>query len=183
MGINELIQQGKELKCSLQEKHSQWGTFYSHSNQDAYESWLMLTKRYINTQFPRDKSVLEFEELSEESATPKLFAKMIGILEALQVLPDVVKDSQGETQPVVTINNTQNQTQSQSVLIEMFVDALHEELSRKQIREVKEIAENTNLTHEEKKSSILNKIKDFGIDTLSNIVANVLTNPAICNNF
>lgn len=65
----------------------------------------------------------------------------------------------------------------------MFVDALHEELSRKQIREVKEIAENTNLTHEEKKSSILNKIKDFGIDTLSNIVANVLTNPAIWNNF
>lgn len=65
----------------------------------------------------------------------------------------------------------------------MFVDALHEELSRKQIREVKEIAENTNLTHEEKKSSILNEIKDFGIDTLSNIVANVLTNPAIWNNF
>lgn len=183
MELEDLIQQGRSLQNSLQQHRSEWGVTYRHLNQDAYEGWLMLTKRYINTQFPGDKSVLEFEELSEESATPKLFAKMLGILEALQVLPDVVKDSQGETQPVVTINNTQNQTQSQSVLIEMFVDALHEELSRKQIREVKEIAENTNLTHEEKKSSILNKIKDFGIDTLSNIVANVLTNPAIWNNF
>ena len=179
MGINELIQQGKELKCSLQEKHSQWGTFYSHSNQDAYESWLALTKRYINTQFPRDKSVLEFEELSEELASPKLFAKMIGILEALQILSDVVQGTDEETQPIVNITNMQNQTQSQSVLVAIFVEALHEELSRKQIREIKEIAENKNLTSEDKKSSILNKIKDFGVDTLSNIVANVLTNPAI----
>jgi hypothetical protein len=44
---------------------------------------------------------------------------------------------------------------------------------------LKEIAEDTEIGTEEKKSSILDKIKEFGKDTLASIVANVLTNPAI----
>lgn len=180
MEIDELIQQGRVLQNSLQQHRSEWGTYYTHPNQDAYERWLMLTKRFINAQYPGDKCIEEFEILaSEVNPTPKQLAKMLGILEAMKQLPQVVKKSTEIANPMVAITNTQTQSQSQNVFLNVFIDALHEELSRKQIRELKEIAEDTEIGTEEKKSTILGKIKDFGMDTISNIVANMLTNPAI----
>lgn len=179
MEIDELIQQGRVLKNVLQERRGSWGTYYVHPDQDAYEKWLMLTKRYINTAFPGDKCIEEFEKLAEGSPYPTQLAKMLGILEAMKQLPQVVIVKSEQINPMVAITNNQMQNQSQNVFLEVFIDALHEELSKKQIRELKEIAVNNELGEEEKKSSILEKIKDFGKDTLASIVANVLTNPAI----
>lgn len=179
MEIEELIQQGRALKNVLQERRGSWGTYYVHPDQDAYEKWLMLTKRYINTAFSGDKCIEEFEKLAEKSPYPTQLSKMLGILEAMKQLPQVVAVKSENTNPMVTITNTQTQSQSQNVFLNVFIDALHEELSRKQIRELKEIAEDTEIGTEEKKSSILDKIKEFGKDTLASIVANVLTNPAI----
>lgn len=181
MEIDELIQQGVVLKNSLQEVRSQWGTYYKHLSQDAFESWLMLTKRYINTQYHGDKSVEEFEKLAAEvNPTPKQLAKMIGILEAMKQIPQIARTFEPTKQmPLVSITNTQSQTQTQNVFIEIFMEALHEELSMKQIRDLKAIAEDEHKSVEEKKASILDRIKEFGMDTLSNIVANVLTNPTV----
>ena len=183
MEIEELIQRGMELKNSLQEVHSQWGTYYKHPNQDAYEEWLMLTKRYINTQYYGDKSTEEFEKIAADvNPSPKQLAKMLGILGAMKQIPQIARTcEQKEQKPLVSITNTQNQSQSQSqnVMLKVFVEALHEELSGRQIRELKSVAEDENLNEEEKKSTILDKIKEFGKDTLASIVANVLTNPTI----
>lgn len=180
MEIEELIQQGRVLKNSLQFHSGHYIDYYTHANNQAYESWLMLTRRYINTMYAGDKFVSEFELLSEEkNPTPELFDKMIAILEAIKQLPGVVKSSVEGTPPMVAITNNQNQSQSQNALLNVFVEALREELSGKQIRELKSVAEDENLNEEEKKSSILDKIKEFGKDALASIVANVLTNPAI----
>lgn len=180
MELNELIQQGRVLKNSLQFHTGNYFDYYTHANNQAYESWLMLTKRYINTMYSGDKFVSEFELLSEErNPTPELFDKMLAILEAMKQLPEVVKGNIEKANPMVAITNTQNQSQNQNVFIEVFMEALHEELSGRQIKELKSVAEDDNLNEEEKKSTILDKIKDFGMDTLSNIVANVLTNPSI----
>ena len=181
MGIDDLIQQGWASKNVLQERRDSWGTYYVHPDQDAYEKWLMLTKRYINTAFPGDKCVEEFEKLAEESPYPTQLSKMLGILEAMKQLPQVVVSKSEQSNPMVAITNNQTQSQSQNVMLDVLVEALHEELSGKQIRELKSVAEDENLNEEEKKSSILDKIKDFGEDTLASIVANILTNPTIWN--
>ena len=180
MEIDELIRQGRELKNSLQCHYSDFGDYYTHHDNQAYESWLAYTRRYLKTQYADDEFIAEFEKVSSEGhSSPEKMDKMIALLNAISQLPQVVKKASVLPNPTVTINNTQTQSQSQNMFLEVFIDALHEELSKKQIRELKEIAENNEIGEEEKKSSILEKIKDFGKDTLASIVANVLTNPAI----
>ena len=69
-------------------------------------------------------------------------------------------------------------TQNQTVNIHLLISALEDELTGTQLREVKEIMkskENVDV----KKSKILEKIKSFGGDVASNILANILTNPNI----
>ncbi len=71
-----------------------------------------------------------------------------------------------------------NLTQNQSVNINLLITALEDELTVSQMREVNDImksAENS----KDKKAKILEKIKNFGNDVASNILANILTNPAI----
>lgn len=182
MEIDELIQQGRVLKNSLQFHCGHYFDYYTHADNQAYESWLMLTKRYINTMYAGDKFVLEFEQVAEDkNPSPKQFEKMLAILEAIKQLPQLVKSSAENANPMVSITNNQSQEQfqTQNVFVEMFMEALHEEMSGKQIRELKAIVEDENKSVDERKASILDRIKEFGIDTLSSIVANVLTNPAV----
>lgn len=69
-------------------------------------------------------------------------------------------------------------TQNQSVNIHLLISALEDELTGIQLKEVKEIMNSKEPT-EQKKNKILNKIKGFGGDIASNILANILTNPNI----
>lgn len=182
MELDELIQQGRVLENSLQFHSGHYFDYYTHASNQAYESWLMLTRRYINTMYAGDKFVSEFELVAEDkNPSPEQFDKMIAILEAMAKMPQVVKKSVEKSQSMVTVNNNQSQEQSQTqnVFLEVFVEALHEELSMKQIRELKVIVEDEQKSAEEKKASILGRIKEFGKDTLASIVANVLTNPTI----
>jgi hypothetical protein len=71
-----------------------------------------------------------------------------------------------------------NLTQNQSVNINLLVSALEDELTVSQMREVNEIMQSQE-NSTEKKSKILEKIKSFGTDVATNILANILTNPAI----
>lgn len=71
-----------------------------------------------------------------------------------------------------------NLTQNQSVNINLLVSALEDELTVSQMREVNEIMQSTD-DSKNKKAKILDKIKNFGSDVASNILANILTNPAI----
>ena len=76
----------------------------------------------------------------------------------------------------ININLTQNQ--NQTVNINLLISALENELTVSQLREVNELMK-TDEPKSEKKKKIIDKIKSFGADVASNILANILTNPNI----
>ncbi len=82
----------------------------------------------------------------------------------------------------IHVNVNQNQSQQQTIAFEIFVEAIKDELTGKQQKEIKEI-----ITNEpnpiQVKTKLIDKIKSFGSDVTSNIIANIITNPAIWGNF
>jgi len=78
----------------------------------------------------------------------------------------------------INISLNQNQSQHQSVEINIIWESIKDELKGKQAKEIEEIV-NGSETPEEKKVKLIDKIKSFGSDIASNIVAGILTNPAI----
>jgi hypothetical protein len=94
-------------------------------------------------------------------------------------LPQIIESKQGEKLSVnVHQQNNQNQSTSVNINIDIILDVLKGELRNSEIEEVKEILE----SHDEtkvKKKKFIEKIKSFGSDVASNILANILTNPTI----
>ena len=67
---------------------------------------------------------------------------------------------------------------NQSVNINFIIESLKEELNGKEIKELKE-AYNKGKTPEEKKNNVVDKLKKFGTDLASNVLASIITNPNI----
>lgn len=61
----------------------------------------------------------------------------------------------------------------------MFLDAIKDDLTGRQIKELKEVVIKTDNDLEKARPRIVEKLKSFGADVASNIVANILTNPTI----
>lgn len=82
----------------------------------------------------------------------------------------------------ITITNTlsqnQSQNQEQTIIEQLFLEAIKDELNGKQRKELLAIVEETKDPNKARKS-ILAKLKEFGIDVSASIVANILTNPQI----
>jgi hypothetical protein len=76
----------------------------------------------------------------------------------------------------INIHLTQNQ--NQTINIQLLVSALENELTVSQFREINEIM-NSPESSADKKKTIIDKLKSFGSDVASNILANILTNPNI----
>lgn len=76
----------------------------------------------------------------------------------------------------ININLTQNS--NQTVNVNLLISALEDELTVSQLREVNEIMK-AEKPKSDKKRSIIEKLKSFGSDVSSNILANILTNPNI----
>lgn len=67
-----------------------------------------------------------------------------------------------------------------NVEVSFVVDALSSELSEAQLSELR-LALNSVNSAEEKKSAFLEKIKSFGSDVASNVLASILVNPQVYN--
>ncbi|UOE37007.1 hypothetical protein [Chryseobacterium oryzae] len=76
------------------------------------------------------------------------------------------------------INISLNQSQNQTVNVNIIWETIKDELTGKQAKEIEEIV-NGNDEPESKKNKIFEKIKSFGSDVASNIIAGILTNPSI----
>ena len=76
------------------------------------------------------------------------------------------------------INISLSQHQNQTMNVNIILEAINDELTGKQRKELEDILKQS-ATAEDKKKSILEKLKSFGGDVATNIVANILTNPAI----
>lgn len=75
-------------------------------------------------------------------------------------------------------SNTQNQSTNVNIDLNIVLDVLKSGLRDYEFEELKEILESKE-EPKEKKKKFFNKIKSFGADVSSNILANLLTNPMV----
>jgi hypothetical protein len=94
----------------------------------------------------------------------------------------IVKFSSDSSKTGVNINvnqnNHQNQSTSISFQLDFLVEILKDELKGGQVKELKAILESSD-EPEKKTKRFIDKIKSFGSDVASNILANLLTNPQV----
>lgn len=187
--LESLIQEHKAQIISLQYGSGR----YYYPNQQQYENWLATTKRFISIKYPNDKDVNEFDSISKERLGPEQQKRLLAILEAFTVLPTVIPDNRttqitenmdkekDAINVVTTINNSnsQSQSQEQSMAVELFIEAIKDDLTGRQIKELKSVVAEANNDLQKACPSIIAKLKEFGTDVASNIVANILTNPMI----
>lgn len=165
--------------------------YYYYEDAVAYQKWLAMTKRFLALSYPNDKDVIEFEQISKTDLSPTQQKKLLAILEALSLFPTVIPNKQIDSSHqdndirkeainiTTTINNSQSQTQEQSLAVQLFVEAIKDELTGRQIKELKSIVEEAGSDLQKARFGILTKIKELGLDVASNILANIITNPSI----
>lgn len=195
--LESLIQEHKERIDLLKYQPDPpgcWGfSYYYYEDSEAYQKWLAKTKRFIAINYPSDKYVNEFEVVSNGNKSPEQQKKLLAILEAFAVLPTVIPDNRitqvaekkgdgkDSINVVTTINNSnsQSQDQRQSLAVELFIEAIKDDLTGRQIKELKAVVADVNNDLQKARPGIITKLKEFGSDVASNIVANILTNPLI----
>lgn len=176
--IEELISKGKELQDSIYiSRQEPFFTIYKSRKEEDYKKWLQSIKRLVDTMFP---SSIERLSPYENKISPENHLEILGILEGIKNFPEEPKNEIKENDSdKITINNNQNniQNNTQQVILNIFIDAIRDEITGKELKELKEIMKNYEKNPEETKSTLLEKIKGFGKDVLSNIMANIITNP------
>ncbi len=156
---------------------------------------LATTKRYLGITFPNDKDIQEFDTVSNEKLSSEQQRRLLAILEAFASLPSIIpdahiteitkKDGKGRNaiNVTTTINNShqqfQTQNQEQALAVELFIEAIKDDLTRRQIKELKQVVNDADGDLQKARPGIIAKLKSFGSDIASNIVANLLTNSAI----
>jgi len=112
---------------------------------------------------------------------PDNHRKILGILKAIKLLPEEhktneIKHNSGTN---ITINNSQ--TNNKSIVFNLIIDTIKDEITGKELRELKELLTEYEKEPQKDKSKLKDKIKNFGTDVLTNMIANILTNPNIYN--
>lgn len=186
----------KELEALIQEQKDripklklEVGFFlnyvYEDSVKEGYIKWKENAKRFLEINFTGDKHIDEFNKTcDEERLTPNQQKKLLAILEAFEKYPQVIERSKMLNQSAninihSNISNTNTQNQSQSQEIRILLDCLEDELSVKQLKELKQVVDEEKDDLEKAKPKVIDKIKSFGENVASNILANIITNPAI----
>lgn len=187
--LDSLIQEHEELGV-LYEIGNYFVT-YQYNNMQKYRDWLAKTERFLFANYPNDKDCLEFQKISKKELTKTQQEELIAILKAFKEIPTIVSINQNtnineventNNNPInvnINNNNSQTQNQEQSIAIELFLEAIKDELTGKQIKEINSIIKESNNDVKKARPKIIEKIKEFGIDTVSNIITNILTNPML----
>lgn len=183
--LQSLIKEQAERILALRERVVGCRVNYYYPDMIAYYTWVHTVKRFLWKYFTGDESAEEFCKLSKESISLEQQEELLAILNAIAALPTIIKNeirmkNEKETNFVVTVNNnnTQSQNQEQSMLVQQFLDAFRDELTGRQLKELRSvIAESDNDLHKAK-PKIIDKLMEFGGNVASNILATLLTNSA-----
>ena len=113
-------------------------------------------------------------------------SKLLAILEAFAEYPNVIENNKLATQAGninihnnINNTNTQSQQQSQQQSIKILIKALEDQLSVSQLKEIKQVVEEAKGDLVKAKPKLIDKIRSFGENVASNILANIITNPTI----
>ena len=183
--LEQLIEEGKYIRKTISYINPPSGIIrmyaaYSLADNSKYEIWKNKSIRFLSINFPGDRCINDFEESAKDFVknhhSPYVFDNMLAILHACLEMPQIVnvaKDSKVVDKSVnVHVNQTQSQQQSQS--LDIFIDIIKDELTGKQYKEIKEIVE-TESNPTQVKTKLVDKIRSFGIDVVSNIISNIIT--------
>ena len=184
--LQNIIEEFEKLRPCLQE-HAPIGNcnFHHYSYDEMTEDyllWLAKTQRFLEIKYPNDKHVKEFLDVSNnQELTPVQQSILLAILTAFLEYPTIIPIPQEPKQNSITIQNTntQSQSQEQSLAVELFIEAIKDDLTGRQIKELKAVVAEADNDLQKARPGILAKLKEFGADVASNIVANILTNPMI----
>jgi len=188
--IDSLIEQGNEILQGISYVPSSPGVIRMFSvhrlaDESIFERWKNITMRFLSLRYPNDASVEDFRKASEKFEKdyyhPTEMKKMIGILESIAAIPTQIDNTgnQQRKQPSIVINNTNSQSQNQAVNIDLFTKAIEDVLTVSQIKELKKAVEEEGGDIAKAKPKLIEKLKSFGENLSSNIVANIITNPSI----
>jgi Fe2+ transport system protein B len=135
-----------------------------------------IEKIKLNRHDVRNTGVEAYNISSIKNEGTEILTAAIIELETLGLPPE--SDEKNDNKINLTIIQNQEQEQTQRIKLNIIIDAFQEELTGKQLKELQEIidSESDNKT---KKLNIIEKLKTFGSDILTNIVASILTNPNI----
>lgn len=180
MTIDDLITEGSAFKVKSTSFHMGeenginiiYEPTYYIENGDAFTTWMEKSKRFIASQFPNDRAIEDFEKYSKELSSRSI-SSMVAILKSLRDIPTPCPIKSKENSGVV-VSVSQNQSQQQSATF--VLDSIKDVLTGSQFKEIKTIAREEKNPNKAK-SKIIDKLKSFGGDVLSNIVANLITNP------
>lgn len=180
--LEKLINEGEKLTQTISYVPSGLNVIrtysvYRSSEEESYQNWQSSVLRFVKTYNSSD--VEEVKESSKELC-PSNHRKILGVLRAIKLLPNepekLTNDKNSSTN---NINITNNQSVSQQITVNLFLDSIKDELSGKDFKALKEILKDYEKEPEKTKRKLVEKIKGFGGDVLSNILANIMINPTI----
>lgn len=188
--LQNLITEHKKRMPNLRYYNDVMIPYYEYQDMDSYYCWLTKAERFLEINYPNDKHIADFEKISNQDIYPDQQKKLLAILEAFAALPIAIPRNEPspkknhERSPInvtTNINNSNSQTQNQQQLlaVNLFLDAIKDDLTGRQIKELKEVVTEADKDLEKARPGIVEKLKSFGADVASNIVANILTNPTI----
>lgn len=186
MTIDDLITEGSKFKVKSTSFHVGeenginiiYEPTYYIEDGDAFTAWIEKSKRYIASQFPNDRAIEDFEKYSKEFSSRSI-SSMVAILKSLKDIPTPCPVKPKENSGVV-VSVSQSQTQQQSATF--VLDSIKDALTGSQLKEIQTIAKEEK-NPDKAKTKIIDKLKSFGGDVLSNIVANLITNPNLWSQF
>lgn len=184
--LDTLIQEQKDRIQRLQSNGNIYRPYYYRTeDEDKYIKWRIKTYRFLRTHFKDDEDIETFDRVSRGLTKPTQQKMLLSILEGFVDYPDIIEKKAEEMKELskepshIIINNTNSQYQSQHQEIELLKKSFEDQLSVSQLKELKQIVEEEKGDLEKAKPRFIDKIKSFGENVASNILANIITNPAI----
>lgn len=176
--LKSLIKEQEKRIPSLQEKQTKDCVSYDYPNKQAYYIWVEIAKMLLTEQFPKNKLVVDFCNLSNEAISLDQQLRLLAKLKAFDINTKIktYKNNvqiQKENKIVVSAINNNCQSQNQSQIIQLFFDSTTD----CQIKEHKSIVTETNNELHKPSSGIITKFKKLSGNVASNIIVNILTNP------
>ena len=185
--LDLLIDEAQDIVRNLTPRYGHpYGGYYLYDNQQ-YENWKNLTIRFLSANFPEDRCITDFEQkvrLFETDNQEKChFEALIALLNSCHSIPvlpkNIIKESEMRESAInINVNQHQSQHQEQTQIIDIFLEAIRDEITGRQLKELKAIVKEEP-NPEKAKSKILDKVKTWGENISASIIANIITNPSV----
>lgn len=152
---------------------------------EAQNAWLKSVGKFILKYSLSYMNEFHYILFNRRRDIKELQEEIIKLLKDIQIEDNFqVEELQDNKRKIIintNINNTNHQTQEQlqESIISIFKRAISEDITGKQLNEIKTILEKYKAEPEKAHSEIFHKLKSFGSDVASNIVANIIANPSV----